>query len=301
MRRTGGAAGAGPLRVLRLARGLVLGLSLGALGLAGLVVASLGLRSLDRVLTPGEWSGLLEVVGLRSVLIYLLGILIGGFAGLTALRGFEVRIGRERRAKYQVALRARQTQAATVDPGIRADVGRTCGVEAILVVDLVQSTELVARHGDVFFRNLLRRMEAAFIPEARQRGTRCVDGFGDALLFSFEGADRALDAARAMYAHIPAINSHMPPGVEVAFRASLHVGETLTDSRGNRTGLAVLKASRLGSAMGSLLGRGAGRNSLVISAEALAALQGTGVPTKPLGEVELRGFPGTHPVYQVDI
>ena len=287
--------------MLRLVRRIVLGLSLCALGLAGLVVASLGLRSLDRVLTPGEWSGLLEAVGLRGVLIFLLGVLIGGFAVLVELRGFEVRVGRERRAKYQAALRARQAQASAADTGIRADVGRACGVEAILVVDLVQSTELVARHGDTFFRNLLRQMETAFIPEARQRGTRCVDGFGDALLFSFEGAERALDAARAMYAHIPAINRLMPPGVEIAFRASLHVGETLTDSRGNRTGLAVLKAVRLGSAMGSLLGRGAGRNSLVISEEAVPTLQGTGVPTKLLGEVELRGFPGTHPVYQVEM
>jgi hypothetical protein len=53
--------------------------------------------------------------------------------------------------------------------------------------------------------------------------------------------------------------------------------------------------------MESLQGRGAGRNSLVVSEEARAALEAAGIATKLLGQVPLRGFPGTHPVYQIDI
>jgi hypothetical protein len=81
-----------------------------------------------------------------------------------------------------------------------------------------------------------------------------------------------------------------------------HVGPTLTDTRGNRTGLAVLKTVRLGGVMEMLEGRGAGRNSLVISeAEGPAALEAAGISAKLLGHVALRGFPGTHPVYQIDV
>jgi hypothetical protein len=104
-----------------------------------------------------------------------------------------------------------------------------------------------------------------------------------------------------MYARLPGVNQAMPPGVDVAFRASVHVGPTFADTRGNRTGLAVLKTVRLGGAMEMLHGRGAGRNSLVISEEALAALGAAGVSATLLGNVALRGFPGTHPVYRVEV
>ncbi|MGH2651486.1 MAG: hypothetical protein ACRDHK_09790, partial [Actinomycetota bacterium] len=63
----------------------------------------------------------------------------------------------------------------------------------------------------------------------------------------------------------------------------------------------VLKTVRLGSAMESLHGRGAGRNSLVVSAEALPPLVAAGAVGIALGEVTLRGFPGTHAVYQVEV
>ncbi len=104
-----------------------------------------------------------------------------------------------------------------------------------------------------------------------------------------------------MYGRLPAINAAMPPGVEIAFRASLHVGPTFTDTRGNRTGLAVLKTVRLGGVMEMLQGRGAGRNSLVASEEARLALEAAGIEAKQLGTVTLRGFPGSHPVYQIDV
>jgi class 3 adenylate cyclase len=79
------------------------------------------------------------------------------------------------------------------------------------------------------------------------------------------------------------------------------VGPTFADTRGNRTGLAVLKTVRLGSVMETLQGRGAGRNSLVISEEARDALQAAGISARLLGHVPLRGFPGTHPVYETDM
>jgi hypothetical protein len=53
--------------------------------------------------------------------------------------------------------------------------------------------------------------------------------------------------------------------------------------------------------MEMLRGRGAGRNSLVISEEALAALAPAEASARLLGNVALRGFPGTHPVYQVEV
>lgn len=268
-----------------------LGLVLGALSLAALaaVVVAL-LRAVGR--GPGG-------VG-PGVLLFLLGILMGGIGLLAGSRWLEARVLLTRRAEAAARARARPAPAAA-GPSGEAESPRPRRVEAILLVDLVQSTELIGRHGDKVFRDLLRRIEATFIPLARRQGARHVDGHGDGLLFCFDRAQHALDALRGMYAQIPDLSRGLPAGVEPAFRASLHVGETTVDARGNRSGLAVLKAVRLGSTMERLRGRGAGRNCLVVSAEAAAALREAGARVVPLGEVALRDFPGAHPVYEVEV
>ncbi|MBI4011704.1 MAG: adenylate/guanylate cyclase domain-containing protein [Candidatus Rokubacteria bacterium] len=261
-----------------------------------------GLRFVPEWIPGGSWLAVRTGVGLITELVILLGALLAGAATLTGLRRWERRLGRARAERYRVWTRERQeADRERAETSARAEAERAGAAEAIVVLDLVQSTELIREHGDAFFRDLLRRIETAFIPVARQHGTRCVDGHGDGFLFCFEEAPQALAAVREMYARLPAINQAMPPGVEVAFRASLHVGPTFADTRGNRTGLAVLKTVRLGGAMEMLHGRGAGRNSLVLSEEALAALQPAGISGTLLGNIALRGFPDTHPVYQVDV
>ena len=269
--------------------------------LVGLVVLSLvSLVFVTLILVRSRATAGMSFGAGAAVLLFLLGVLVGGIGIRSALRLFETRAGLARRAQYLAQARERLT--ASREPEVtRVAATKRRGVEAILLVDLVQSTELIAKHGDVFFRDLLRRIEAAFIPVARDSNSLFVDGHGDGLLFCFEQPDQALLALRGMYARITAINRVMPAGVEVAFRASLHVGETIVDKQGSRTGLAVLKTVRLASAMESLRGRGAGRNSLVVSEEAVQPLVATGAAVTPLGEVALRGFPGTHAVYQVEV
>lgn len=279
--------------------------------LAGAVVVSLvALVVVGAVLVRGAATGPVSRavtsvpggLGPTGALVLLLAVLLATMGVLSALRHAEERVGQARRARYTEWARQRQAaERAEPTPAARTEPARAGGVEAILVVDLVQSTELIAQHGDEFFRDLLRRVETTFIPVARASGTRCVDGHGDAFLFCFERVEQALEALRGMYARLPEVNRDAPAGVEVAFRASLHVGETVADARGSRAGLAVVKAVRLGSVMEILHGRGAGRNSLVVSAEALPALAAVGVATAPLGEVELRGLPGTHAVYAVQL
>jgi class 3 adenylate cyclase len=239
-------------------------------------------------------------LGAIGELMVLLGMLLAGMAVLVGLRRWEAEIGRARAERYRQWSRERE-EAAREQARARVGLERPDTVEAVLMLDLVQSTELIRERGDEFFRDLLRRIETVYIPVARAHGTRSVDGHGDGFLFCFDRTDQALEAVRAMYARLPAINEAMPPGVAIAFRASLHVGPTVTDPRGNRTGLTVLKAVRLGSVMEMLHGRGAGRNSLIVSEEARAALGPAAQNARFLGQVPLRGFPGTHPAYQLEV
>jgi class 3 adenylate cyclase len=252
------------------------------------------------LLPPGAAAVFQTGIDLLTELLVLLTALAAMGVVLTGLRRWE---RQAQAARYRAWVRGRQEdrERAEAEAVARVDATPAGAVEAILVVDLVQSTELIRERGDAFFRDLLRRLETAFIPVARRHRNRSVDGHGDGFLFSFERAQDALAALREMYGRLPAINKATPGGVSIAFRASLHVGPTFTDTRGNRSGLTVLKTVRLGGVMETLQGRGAGRNSLVVSAEARAALEAAGVATKLLGQVPLRGFPGTHPVYQIDI
>ncbi len=258
-----------------------------------------GLRLLPDWAQAGSRLPLRTRIGPVAELAILLGVLLAGMATLVWLRRWESQISRARVQRYRAQAREREEAREQARP--RAETERGERPDAVLVLDLVQSTELIREQGDEFFRDLLRRIETAFIPVAREHGTRAVDGHGDGFLFCFEQTAQALEAVRGMYARLPAINQAMPPGVEVAFRASLHVGPSFADTRGNRTGLAVLKAVRLGSVMEMLYGRGAGRNSLIISEEALAALGPMAESAKLLGSVALRGFPGTHAVYQLEV
>jgi class 3 adenylate cyclase len=241
----------------------------------------------------------------RGVLLFMLGVLTGGIGILIASRLVESRAGLERRERYLAGARQRQEVRRAAEPGPEAPLARdgagTRRVETILMIDLIQSTELINRHGDVFFRDLLRRIESTCIPVARQCGAVHVDGQGDGLLFCFTEPAAALAAFRGIHGRMVGISRGLPGDVKVAFRGSLHVGETVVDARGNRTGLAVIKAVRLGSAMEQLKGRGAGRNSLVVSEEARAPLVAAGAVITPLGEVVLRGFPGTHAVHEVEV
>ena len=290
-------------------RGLVLLLVIALRWLAVAVGIALSLLALGWLAgrlapdwVPGRAAAAFQTgVDLLTELLVLLTALAAMAVVLTGLRRWE---RRARASRYRAWARGRQEAAhgrAEAEAVARADAAPAGAVEAILVVDLIQSTELIREQGDAFFRDLLRRLETAFIPIARRYHTRGVDGHGDGFLFCFERAPDALAALREMYRQLPAISKRSPGGVDIAFRASLHVGPTFTDTRGNRSGLAVLKTVRLNGVMETLQGRGAGRNSLVVSEEARAVLEPAGVATKMLGQVSLRGFPGTHPAYEIDI
>ncbi|MBI2467519.1 MAG: hypothetical protein HYV62_06845 [Candidatus Rokubacteria bacterium] len=279
-------------------RGVALAAAVGASLLALALAGFLLLRGVADGPVPRAIAVVPGGLGPTGTLVLLLAVLLAVMGVLSALRRAEARLGEARRARYREWARQRleAERAAAAPPVEPALEGR---VEAILLVDLIQSTELITEHGDEVFRDVLRRVERTFIPVAKACGSRSVTGHGDGLLFCFERAEQALEAVRGMYARLEEINRDLPPGAAAGFRASLHVGETVADARGSRAGLAVVKAVRLGSVMELHYGRGGGRNSLVASAEAWPALAAVGATAAPLGAMELRGLPGRHEVYEV--
>lgn len=114
-------------------------------------------------------------------------------------------------------------------------------VATLLVTDIVGSTEVAARLGDVRWKELLARHGSrARIELDRFRGME-VATTGDGFLAMFDGAARAVRCAAAIGAAAP------DDGLEV--RAGVHSGEVERDGD-NLRGLAVHAATRIASLAG---------------------------------------------------
>jgi class 3 adenylate cyclase len=111
----------------------------------------------------------------------------------------------------------------------------------LLVLDIVESTAVLARIGDGAWRELLgRHVDRSRSELAQFRGTE-VDRAGDGLLATFDGPARAIRCAVAIRQAASADG--------LAMRAAVHVGEVETVGEQIR-GLAVHEAARIAAAAG---------------------------------------------------
>jgi class 3 adenylate cyclase len=111
----------------------------------------------------------------------------------------------------------------------------------ILIIDIVESTALLARIGDGAWRELLgRHVERSHAEVTQFRGTE-VDRAGDGLLATFDGPARAIRCAVAIR------EAARGEGLEV--RAAVHVGEVEVVGEQIR-GIAVHEAARIAAAAG---------------------------------------------------
>jgi class 3 adenylate cyclase len=182
--------------------------------------------------------------------------------------------------------------------------------EALLVIDLVKSSDLVSRYGNSFFFSLKQRMEQLVMPIATRNSVSYSENTGDGFLFCFPSVTQAAGTVKEIFGALPEVNQDLPEGAEVALRGAVNFGEVIVGQNdGNRTGSAVHKTFRLqGVAPASVFaapgGVGSGevpeKNCVFISEEALS-----GVGKLPefqcrfLGLTELKGLPGLHRVYHL--
>jgi class 3 adenylate cyclase len=145
----------------------------------------------------------------------------------------------------------------------------------LLFTDLVDSTALAARLGDLRWRELLSSHFAAARSALDRFGGREVKTTGDGLLATFDGPARALRAATAIRA------AARNDGLGV--RAGIHVGEVELVA-GDVRGVAVHAAARV-------LAR-AGEGEILVSETTRLLAQGTGLEFEDRGTHELKGLAG---------
>ena len=180
--------------------------------------------------------------------------------------------------------------------------------EAVLVVDLVESTHLATHYGDAVAMRARNSLKDRTLAAAEGRGLAFAENTGDGLLMTFASVRGAVETAIALLEDLRDRAPDLAPGPPLAVRAGISYGEILLDERGARHSAAMNKACRLEalSREGFTQVAGAGepdeipeRNRILLDEAAASELRGAGIPHRFAGFSSLKGFPGLHRVYEV--
>jgi class 3 adenylate cyclase len=153
-----------------------------------------------------------------------------------------------------------------------------------MFTDIIDSTKQLIEHGDREWKAVLDRHDA-LIDRAldRYRG-RKVNPTGDGVLATFDGPARAVQCACAIRDGVAAF------GIEI--RAGVHTGEV--ELRGDDvSGLAVHLGARVAAF--------AGPSEVLVTRTVTDLVAGSGLHFTGRGEHELKGLPGSWPLYAVDL
>jgi class 3 adenylate cyclase/uncharacterized protein YggT (Ycf19 family) len=183
------------------------------------------------------------------------------------------------------------------------------GSEAIVVIDLVNSTYLVTQFGNTFLLMLKHRLEHQVNQICSRHAAGYSKSTGDGFLICFPSLANAVVSLREIFQATPTMNEDLPEGAEVALRAGLNFGEVLIEPDGDRTGGAVHKTFRIEALTAANLIETEGgikrpefpeKDYILASEEAVTAVAKVrSVGFRFLGLCELKGFPGLHRIYQI--
>jgi class 3 adenylate cyclase len=152
----------------------------------------------------------------------------------------------------------------------------------ILFVDIVGSTEILARIGDRAWRDLLADHNAlARLELERHRGTE-VGTIGDGIVVTFDTPSRAVRAAEGIRREARTL--------ELEIRAGIHTGEVERVGDDVR-GIAVHHAARVAAA--------AGAGEILVSGATRALLLGADIGLESIGLKELKGIDQPDELFRV--
>jgi class 3 adenylate cyclase len=153
----------------------------------------------------------------------------------------------------------------------------------VLFTDIVSSTQKVAALGDGRWGELLSLHHERVRAELERFRGREIATAGDGFFATFDGPARAVRCAQAIAQAVRDL------GIEI--RAGVHTGEIELDGSDVR-GIAV----HIGARVGALAGPG----QVLVTRTVTDLVAGSGLHFTEHGEHELKGLPGSWPVYVVD-
>jgi len=181
-------------------------------------------------------------------------------------------------------------------------------VEAVLVVDLVNSTWLATHHGEDLAMRARNVLERRALAAANPKGVTFVENTGDGCMMTFPSVLAAAEAASKLLRGLRDRPPEMAPGPPLEVRAAVTYGQILLDSRGSRHGAAINEAFRLMSVPSDafLVVEGEerlteipDRNRVFLNEDAANELGSARGPIRQVGVCRLKGFSGFHRVYEL--
>lgn len=117
--------------------------------------------------------------------------------------------------------------------------------EAIVVLDICNSSALASRFGDEQAMKVKRELRRHYLPIVRRWGAQFVKNTGDGYLVTFSRAREAVGSSVETLQHLREYNASAQPSEQLRLRFGLNCGETMVDADGDRHGNAVNIAFRV--------------------------------------------------------
>ena len=180
-------------------------------------------------------------------------------------------------------------------------------IEAVLAVDLVNSTWLATHHGEELAMRARNLLERRALAAANPQGVTFVENTGDGSMMTFPTVSAAAQAASKLLRGLRDRPPKMTPGPPLEVRAAIAYGQILLDAHGGRHGTTINEAFRLMSVQHQAFVIVEGedrteipdRNRVFLDEDAANELRSTSVEFFQVGVCQLKGFSGFHRVYQL--
>jgi class 3 adenylate cyclase len=181
--------------------------------------------------------------------------------------------------------------------------------EAILVVDLCESTKLAVTQGDVFSMRIKKKMKACVREVSENFGATFFENTGDGYLIMFPTGTGAVRAAVKILQNADDYNKDAREKERIELRIGINYGELILDEHGGRHGAAINKVFRiegLKKEQQQSLGDGLKpedfmeKNRIFVSEEISEEIRHIKeIQVQPVGVFELKGFTGLHRIYYI--
>ena len=180
--------------------------------------------------------------------------------------------------------------------------------EAVLALDLVESTQLAIRYGDHFAMRACNFLETVAREAGRANGMTSFENTGDGCRMNFASVPAAAATAKVVLEALRARPAELASGPPLELRAGIAYGVILLDDRGHRHGATINRAFRLmavpGGAFVKVLDEPStqpipDRNRIFVDEESLDALRAAGLDVEEVGVCRLKGFTGFHRVFEL--
>ena len=180
--------------------------------------------------------------------------------------------------------------------------------EAVLVVDLVDSTNFATHYGDGLAMQARIILKERALAATEGHGLAFAENTGDGYFMTFPSVAGAVQSAIALLKDLRNTPPDLSPGPHLAVRVGISYGEILLDGRGIRHGAVINRAFRLEGLTHEGFAQVEGgldpgaipeRNRIFLDEESAQEARAAGIAVRFVGFCSLKGFSGLHRVYEV--